>query len=517
MITVAVLGLGASGTIVADRLAGGILRAGLAGEVRVELYDGTTSAVRGKAYRTPYAFHLNNLRTVLMSVLSEQPAHYADWAVRNGMLAEGPDYELGYLPRWTFGRYLAEHLAETRAKAASAGLDVALRAEEVVAVHRDGPGYRLTTAAGGRRHADYVVLCPGEPASVNFPEFGGRPGYIADPWDFGALEAIPKDDPVTIAGTSLTAVDMALLLDHLGHRGPVRCVARRRLLPRSQSAFFTHEPRHLTEPALRELTGGYTRPVRLADVVERVRRELTDVLGDSLPWDELRHPRADGVPAALAEDAASEHGDVGRACRVLASLTEIIPHWWRRLDDDDKAEFLRDFHGVWSMYKHAMPVDNGRRMLALVRTGRVRVHNNLAGIHRHGGGFRCRLTGPRRDIDAPWLIDASGLPRDLTRLTSPLLRQLRETGLITQHPHGGVDVDFDTLAVRAPDRTVSGRLFLVGPLTLGVHFHTQAIDAIRKYAEHATTALLGSLHRPRKDEHDDRKHDHLGEVRYADR
>src|SRR5689334_20368275 len=93
---VAIIGGGASGTILAAQLA----RRGIASI----LIDGSGRVGKGVAYSTTEPAHLLNVRAEGMSALAGEPDHFA-----KRFEAEGGDRR-GFAERRLFGRYLSEIL-----------------------------------------------------------------------------------------------------------------------------------------------------------------------------------------------------------------------------------------------------------------------------------------------------------------------------------------------------------------------------------------------------------------------
>ena len=127
--TVAIVGGGASGTILAAQLA----RRG----VRSLLIDGSGRMGKGVAYSTTEAAHLLNVRAESMSALAGDPGHFA-----RRFEAEGGSPR-GFAERRFFAAYLGEILNE----AVESGC-AELVEDEVVRASRAGEGWSLGFADG---------------------------------------------------------------------------------------------------------------------------------------------------------------------------------------------------------------------------------------------------------------------------------------------------------------------------------------------------------------------------------
>ena len=218
-LTVAIVGGGFSGTLTAVQLA----RLAPAGRLRILLVEHKGDPGPGVAYSTQHERHLLNVPAGRLSALKDQPDHFHEWLVQQGL-----DYAPGgFVPRRLYGRYLRDLLAT-----ATRGGIVKAMCDEVTDVEPAEAGFMLRLSTGHAEHADAVVLAAGFPAPA--PVLSDGPGLIS-PWDAAALGRIPRDASVLLLGTGLTMVDTALALMDQGHTGSIAAVSRRGLLPTAHS------------------------------------------------------------------------------------------------------------------------------------------------------------------------------------------------------------------------------------------------------------------------------------------
>jgi uncharacterized NAD(P)/FAD-binding protein YdhS len=166
-----------------------------------------------------------------MSADPDDPGHFVRWAA-----ARAADF----LPRGDFGRYLRETFAAVVAR--HPGRYTRHR-DRAAGLRRDGAGWVVGTAAGGRIRAGDVVLATGGPAPA--VPVAVPPGVVSvtDPWCHGAHDTLPADRPVLLVGTGLTAVDVALTLTARGDRSaPVVAVSRTGRLPQAHAAAAPPSP-----------------------------------------------------------------------------------------------------------------------------------------------------------------------------------------------------------------------------------------------------------------------------------
>ncbi|REG02324.1 putative NAD(P)/FAD-binding protein YdhS [Asanoa ferruginea] len=369
----------------------------------------------GSAYATREPRHLLNSRAGSMSVDPADPGDFATWARCR------PD---AFLPRGTYGAYLADRLGAVR--------HLARRA---VRVRPAGSAWAVELSDGTTRPASAVVLALGPPPPV-FPSaatVGVRraPGYVPVPWSPGALDRVRPADRVLLLGTGLTAVDAVLTLLSRGHTGQIVAVSRHGLLPRAHTDLPTPAPVRAWESA----------PPGLRGLLREVR--------GSADWratvDALR-PRVDQV--------------------------------WAGLTLQEQQRFLRHLARYWEVHRHrcapevAATIAAAREARALVvAAGRV------SEIRSVPPGFEVGLAGGRWTFDAVVNCTGPGHPAGL-----PLVRSLVADGLARADPLAlGIDVDAAGRPVGRHSLPTEG-LYVVGSLRRGRWWETTAIPEIRDQA-----------------------------------
>lgn len=430
--TVAIVGGGYSGAMLAVRLA----EAGL----RARLINRTADFGLGVAYSTTCDRHLLNVRSGRMSARADDPGHFVRWLERTHPAMADPE---GFAPRRVFGLYVRDMLAE--AMAAHPGAIETL-AGEAVAVEDDG----VRLADGRRITADAVVLATGNPP----PRAGAAaPGVIGDPWAPGALDGIGPGEDVVIVGTGLTMIDMLLMLDARGWTGRATAISRRGLVPRG------HDDAQIRVEARRPAPGPLSRRLNAA------RREAR-ADGWAVMMDRLRD---------LNAELWGELTETERA-RFLRHLRP----WWdvhRHRVAPEPAARIRAL------------ADTGRLSVAAGRLKAVEPAGDGVTVR-----WRPRGGAADKTIPAAHVIDCTGPGHDPARAEDALTRQLLESGRARPAPLGlGLDVDGQGRVIGADGRP-SG-LLMLGPPALSAYWETVAVPDIRKRIEGVLAQLFSTLER----------------------
>jgi uncharacterized NAD(P)/FAD-binding protein YdhS len=461
--TVAVIGAGASGTLVTTYL----LRAAAATRtpVRIALIDRYGQHGLGRAYATEHPAHLLNSPVGRMSAVAADPDHLARWAAANGIRHDG------FLSRAAFGRYLRELLADAERMAGRTAA-VARITADVVGLTYGGSSrpLRLHLAAQGRIDADAAVLATGN-ASPAAP-FGvpASPRYIGDPWLPGALDGVADGSPVIVLGTGLTMLDVAISLTGAHPQTVVHAVSRHALVPRE------HRP-----------PPGDAVPPPGAAVPPPV-RQVPDLSSAGLPG-LIRYVRV----------AAAQSPDGWQA--AVDALRPHLPGLWQRLSLPDKRLFLRHVARYWEVHRHRMPPATARRIDTLRSAGRLSVQRGrIIAVTERPAGLCVRIAhgGRVTELAAGWLINATGPAADITVTADPLLRGLLDSGLARPDPlRLGLEVDAGGALLRASG-TPNDIIVALGPPLRGQLYETTAIPEIRDQAAALAGRLLATC-RERRD------------------
>lgn len=427
-VDVAVVGGGASGVI------GAIALGPVVGPVRV--FDPRPEVGRGWAYSTDRPEHILNVPAGRMSARADDADDFVTWAAGTG---RGVDRG-AFVERSLFGRYLT----------ARAATHVDHLAARVIDVHPVGAGLLEVETAAGRHRATDVVLATGYG-----PDPGGRglplvesPLVVRDPYAPRAFAHLPPTGDVVVAGTGLSAVDVALALATERPTQRVIATSRRGMLP------------------CHHAVGG--RPVDIALSATTARgllREARDAVA------------ATGAPE---EDWRS----------VIDGIRSHVPAVWGALSDGERARFLRHGRRAWDVHRHRLAPIVADRVAELVASGQLVVRSGRVEAVRAGGDEVVVTIGGSRptEVRAVGLVLCTGVIAGNWTEADPLLGRLVARGLATADPCGiGPAVDASGRVV-ARDGSTNG-LWALGPLRRAAEWEATAIPEIRRQAEELAGAV----------------------------
>ncbi len=450
MSTIAIIGAGFCGTLTAAH----VLRADPT--AKVILIERSGRFGPGLAYSTPSAVHYLNVPAGNMSAFDDDPGHFLRWAQERD-----PHATTGsFLPRGIYGQYLKSVLASERSRAGAHDSGGRLREVhgDVVAVDF-GTGEKGATVvldSGERIAANRVVLAvgnemPATPPGAS-PDLLSHTGYIANPWNPGALDRILPDQPVFIVGTGLTMMDVVMSLAASDHEGRILAISRHGLLPRPHRS-PSRPPAHRDAPAsLRSWDGsarGLLRSLRTAVQQSAVRG--TD-------WRD-----------------------------VVSSIRGITPDLWKRMDGAERTRFLARLRSYWDVVRHRAAPETAAAVADLIAARRLSVRGGRILSIKPAGRvievtFRPRGSSTPQVFRAGSVINCLGPNTDIQRTEDALMAHLVRSGRVARDPHGlGIETSEDGCALGS-DGAPNPALLVIGPLRRAQAWENTAVPELRRQA-----------------------------------
>jgi uncharacterized NAD(P)/FAD-binding protein YdhS len=455
---IAIIGAGFSGTAVAIHL----LRRAPPKGLRIALVDPRGEPGAGVAYATrDYPYPLN-VAAGQMSLDSENPQDFLDFARGTGIRAEATDY----LPRQVFGEYLRVRLAGARA-AASAKVLLAHHRASALQLRRTTSGrFGVWLDDGSMLEADQVVLALGNPPPACLREIASIAAterYIGDPWSLGKL-AHQEIQSVLLVGSGLTMIDAALRLAAIRPRlRHIHILSRHGWLPQPQA----FQPAPAIRPDVHAALDTARGSIRA--LFRSLRAAARTVVGAGGDWRE-----------------------------VLALARSQLPEVWQGLNDAERARFLRHGRSAWDIHRHRVPAGPLGAVHALARLGVLEVHagrlvevnaydDTVEVIWRPRGATRTRA----------WLVDrvvnCTGPDPRAERSTDPLVQSLLSSGLVRCDARAlGIDVAADGRVI-SRDGSAVDRLYYIGPWLRARDWEATAVPELREHAAVLAKRLLSNL------------------------
>jgi uncharacterized NAD(P)/FAD-binding protein YdhS len=288
-----------------------------------------------------------------------------------------------------------------------------------------------------------------------------HPAYIHDPWR--TPKSIGAAHSVLIVGSGLTMVDVALSLSLEGGKMPtVRTISRHGLLPLGQTIF---------------------RPTAVQGSGEILLSNASSVR------------RVFSASRALAREVERSGGDWRE---VVTFIRHLAPELWRTLPPAERRRFLRHAQSYWDIHRHRLPPHMAQRIDHMRRSGRLRIHaGRIRQLLPEGDELRVvwrrRGSGENESFAVNAVINATGPDYSVKRSSDPLIRSLRDQGLVSAD-----DLDLglrtgENGACVSADGAPSRELYYLGPMLRADHWEATAAPELRAHAERLARHLAAPV------------------------
>jgi uncharacterized NAD(P)/FAD-binding protein YdhS len=329
---------------------------------------------------------------------------------------------------------------------------------------RDLPTYVVEFVDGRKLQADQVILALGHFPPRNPPphsNFFASDAYIADPWNFAAIDRMDSGRPIAILGAGHTAVDALFRLTSHSDARKVYLISRRGLL--------THG--HRFTPKAPTSGGGVPEyliglPNTVFAYLRAIRRETRRKLKEGDDW----------------RDVINE----------LRPYTQSI---WQRWPVDERSKFLRRVAPYWDIHRHRFAPAAFLRLEHMRLSGQVEViAGSVRAFEQRGAetvvSVKQRHDGALRELIVGTVVNCTGPNYDITTLKIPLIVQLRDEGLISQDPLKlGLEVN-ERYELLGRDGGAARGLFYIGPMLKARYWEAIAVPELRVHASRLALQIL---------------------------
>ena len=441
-------------------------------EIKIQIFEKQETFGPGFPHcdRNVMPFHITNMCAKDMGILVGHPEDFQEWATINhdrlkerypwiddtSFSYEGCNHYL----RAIMGEYLKERFQETHQKAQALGLGVELfSGSEIIDLEgRSDDKIHLTVKqllSGSIFSciANRVLLATG-----HWFEEKERNNYFPSPWPARhLLEKIPEGEKVAVIGTSLSAIEVVLTLTSDGHfirddsdklvyvppANPRRFAlySRRGLLPKVRGKMGKYRNTFLTREELESLTIENNGYLKLEAVFQLLHSELEAAYGHAIDWKAVVDPTR--PPAELLqqylEDARHGDGPDGELVwqTVLHQSFDMVREIYLRLSLEDRERFDKTYTSVFFTYAATQPAINAEKMLALIKSGLVRVFKlgrNYQFVKNDTKDewefiYQDSKGETKRDVYR-YVVNARGQEKSIQTNPSPLTKNLLNRGIV---------------------------------------------------------------------------------------
>lgn len=493
-ITVAVVGCGSVGISFIAQLIEGAIKANVADNLEILLFEPQKSAGPGYAYQEDFECNLLNTSADSMSAISGDKQHFLKWLVNKGTshTADFPRTKIDvddFLPRSLFGRYLNDLFNDATQKALSYGIVFNQIYDSVIDVVQLNNGQLCVDTGDGAYLVDQLIVSMGNQPANNFPHLESNTKFFNNPYPTQEMaRRVPKKALVCVLGTGLSAIDSVLSLVEAGHEGSIVMASRSGRLPSVRGIYNKpHALQHLTRAKLDALAE-HTGNISLTDVYFMLRSEIEAATGEPCDVSEIMNADT-GVFDYLSSEIQQSEKQERLWQSVVYATNSIIDYVWHLLSNDDKRLFQSTFGRLWHFYRVSFPLKNALKLSELLRKDRVLVQGGVTScrFNEITNAFEIRIHDMRKGfrslVESDYLINATGYSTAVAKLNEPFIKNMLRRKIASYCEFGGFELDFDTGHLVQPDGKINPSISVLGSLAVGTYFWTNAMDVNARLAK----------------------------------
>lgn len=513
-IAIAVVGGGAAGTATAHYLVQLLdKQTSKKAAVEIDIYEKRGVIGPGLAFEKDNDALLMNMVTKDASLFADNLKHFWEWLTLTkqeqyknivmGGSSMAPD---GFLPRGLFGHYMGNTFHDAVIKGKQGGINLRERYCEVTEIDEHITGFELRTSTSEKHQYDFVVLCTGNSEPRDFYKLQGHARYINNPYPVrNYLSKIPQNDRIGIIGSQLTAADIAITMSHGGHQGPINLLSRTHELPAIRSILRPHNLRFMNLENLEKICLEKN-SISLRDLLRLLRRELK-AAGEN--WQTIFFENSKINPRDYFQNGIKNSTNDQPWQSVFVAIDQVIEHYWNKLSEESKAEFLNSYHRKWNAKRVPLPITTAYKISSLLMDGQLKFNPGLKKIcPKSSHTFfayvteeECSNSAKEVTYEFDWIINATGPDRHVDLARTHLVRYLIDNGAATCNAYGGINVDFYTSALIKPCGKRNERFYALGHPTNGTFYFVSSLEMISNRAKIVATELVSQISRLKM--HDD--------------
>ncbi|MEB2588740.1 MULTISPECIES: FAD/NAD(P)-binding protein [Bacillus cereus group] len=454
-------------------------------DLNITMYDRNAMIGPGVPYQEDYDVLLLNRHSQQMSVFNEEPDDFWQWYKKKHEVYFSLDE---FLPRRFFGQYLNETFHKSLKIAKDKNIYVDVKFDEVVNIQAINDDKFIVTSLKDRTEYDYVILCLGHTKLSDYYELKGNEKFIYDPYPLiKTLNNINDKEDIGILGSSLTSIDVSVVLKERGHQGKIHMLSRNGLLPAVRGNIQPYKLNFFTEETLNELLLKNNNEITLEQIINILSKECQYV---GLNLNNMVYKRKHNLtPSQAIESDMKNLNEIGLWQSILMTANDVISEYWYYLNPNDKMVYLKKYERLFMSERNPMPILNAKKILEMLNENRLVVKKGIKDIKIINDQFQAYFKDSEEKYG--YIVNAVGSTKYLHKsCRDQLLDHLIEFGTVKLNNYGGIEVDFKSGSIINANGKVNKQLKALGHITCGTYYFTSSVEMISKQAKLISNDIL---------------------------
>lgn len=461
--------------------------------IKIGIVDKKENFGCGNVYQDDYPWILMNTPTTDLSVVKNKPNDFSDWVKCNLDHLLLCNHDQQFVPRKVFGQYLKDRFYFFRAELIKKNIfidaidDFAL---DIIDVNETNEDIKVSLKSGNMINSKYIVFATGPNNPQDHYNLNGLSNYIHNPLPASQnISQIPKSMNVTIIGSNLTAIDIAVTLKHLGHQGNIYMASRNGKLPEVKGNFLkSYPPKNALYANYQNISKEKGTALTLSDLLRLVRKEL---ISHGFHWRDYFFNKKSQPECIQDFQLRVEEARNGPTpFNIILGMIPEIAKTWRLVSLEQLDLFMSKYYRYVHQKHGAIPLVNAEKILTLLQSGQLILKGNLNNIVYHNNIYSI-LFEDNEKINCNYVINATGPKRsicdDLSKLpyTTPCAK-----GFIKEISIGGTIIDTNTGMILKSNGKFERKYRAIGHNAEGSHPFINNFAWILESSYEVTESLL---------------------------
>ncbi|MGY3865254.1 FAD/NAD(P)-binding protein [Aeromonas bivalvium] len=439
----------------------------------------------GNAYLSDLKSNLLNTKAGNITVFKDSPGDFYNWLECNEYKwkPEFPELNISkdtYAPRSLFGMYMKDAFSSVCADARRCGIKIKVICDEAIKIEQISSHQTHVITQGGRVIiAEKVLLACGTQQQIALRE-SHHDDIIRSPYPTRELKnKIGSSDNVAIIGARLSAIDATIGLIDGGHTGQVTIYSRSGYFPFVRGTQGRYKNSYLNP----DYISAHHASIDIATLGHLYMKECQEYLAQSgddyfeeMP--PLNRPITNLAHFLERELVLAKQNRAWQA--ILYDTNRGIEHIWDRMPSADQDLLIKHYFSSAMSLRVSIPAENAEKILSYLHSGQLKFITGTSQIEVKAGQLVICCNGDSLPVDK--VIYATGSPKSLNQIDSPLVHHLIESGVCVENKFGGLDVCKHSYGLFCKEGKMNTNIFAIGELTSGRFLFTSALDIILRHA-----------------------------------
>lgn len=466
-----IIGGGAQATAFISSIYYIISKSNLYYNLKIGVIDKKENLGCGNIYNQDYPWILMNTPSTDLSVLINNPYDFSEWVDQYIDKSSLYDKEAKFLPRSIFGQYLKQKYYFFKDELEKKGVLIEnINDLSIDVIYEENKqDIKIILKSGNYVKAKYIIFATGPNISEDHYNLKKYKNYIHNPFPANInLSQIPKNKDVAIIGSNLTAIDIAITLKHLDHKGKIIMASRNGKLPEVKGSYLkSYPPKNALYINYENISKKKNKPLDLFDLIRLIRKELKL---HGLHWREYFFEK-EQKPECVDDfrNRVKEAREKETSFNIILGIIPEIAKTWRLLSNDKIEIFMKNFYRNIHQKHGAIPIINAEKILTMLENKKLILKGNLNKIIYKNNNYTLYFD-KNCIIKTEYIINATGPKRVVCDTLSKLpFNNSCTNRLIKEISIGGIIIDTKTGMLLKKDGTFERKLRAIGHNAEGSH------------------------------------------------